>query len=63
MYGDKAYAAMDKYYSEIQKNNNNQLEFLVGEKDSWYKIMEENKFRMEQLAKTEGKDSNNYKDA
>ena len=63
MYGDKAYAAMDKYYSEIQKNNNNQLDFLVQEKDLWYSRMEEDKARMEQFAKTEGVDSNNYKDA
>lgn len=63
MYGDEAYEAMGKYYDEIQKNNNNQLDFLAKEKDLWYGRMMEEQARMKRLAQTEGIDSNAYKES
>ena len=63
MYGDEAYEAMGKYYDEIQKNNNSQLDFLAKEKDLWYGRMMEEQARMKRLAQTEGADSNAYKES
>ena len=63
MYGDEAYEAMGKYYDEIQKNNNSQLDFLAKEKDLWYGRMMEEQARMKKLAQTEGVDSNAYKES
>ena len=61
-FGD-AYDQMAKFYDRIEENNNAQLDFLAKQKDLWYSRMAEEQARMNQLAQTQGTDSNLYKEA
>ena len=61
LFGDQAYNQMAKYYDQVEKNNNKQLEFLSSEKDLWYGLMDEERKRMQNIANTQGVDSNEYK--
>ena len=63
LFGDEAYAQMDKFYDRIEKNNNQQLNFLTQQKDMWYSRMMEQEARMQQLARINGANSNVYKEA
>ena len=63
LFGDEAYAQMDKFYDRIEKNNNQQLNFLTQQKDMWYGRMMEQEARMQQLARINGANSNVYKEA
>lgn len=63
LFGDEAYAQMDKFYDRIEKNNNQQLNFLTQQKDMWYGRMMEQEARMQQLARANGANSNVYKEA
>ena len=63
LYGDEAYDQMAKYYDRIEQNNNNTLDFLSRQKEFWYSRMHEEESRMNQLAETEGTNSNLYKEA
>ena len=62
-FGDEAYDQMAKFYDRIEENNNAQLDFLAKQKDLWYSRMAEEQARMNQLAQTQGTDSNFYKEA
>lgn len=62
-FGDEAYDQMAKFYDRIEENNNAQLNFLAKQKDLWYSRMAEEQARMNQLAQTQGTDSNLYKEA
>lgn len=62
-FGDEAYDQMAKFYDRIEENNNAQLDFLAKQKDLWYSRMVEEQARMDQLAQTQGTDSNLYKEA
>ena len=62
-FGDEAYDQMAKFYDRIEENNNAQLDFLAKQKDLWYSRMAEEQARMNQLAQTQGTDSNLYKEA
>ena len=62
-FGDEAYDQMVKFYDRIEENNNAQLDFLAKQKDLWYSRMVEEQARMDQLAQTQGTDSNLYKEA
>ena len=62
-FGDEAYDQMAKFYDRIEENNNAQLDFLAKQKDLWYSRMVEEQARMNQLAQTQGTDSNLYKEA
>ena len=62
-FGDEAYDQMAKFYDRIEENNNAQLDFLAKQKDLWYSRMVEEQARMDQLAQTQGTDSNIYKEA
>lgn len=59
LYGDDAYESMDKFYSQKQKNNNQELDFLRRQKDMWAGFMEQEQKRMQNL--TPG--SQQFKDA
>jgi len=37
LYGDKNYDAMDNYYKELEKNQNNQIDSLRKQIDFWKK--------------------------
>lgn len=62
-FGDEAYDQMAKFYDRIEENNNAQLDFLAKQKDLWYSRMVEEQARMNQLARTQGTNSNLYKEA
>lgn len=62
-FGDEAYDQMAKFYDRIEENNNAQLDFLAKQKDLWYSRMVEEQARMNQIAQTQGTDSNLYKEA
>lgn len=62
-FGDEAYDQMAKFYDRIEENNKAQLDFLAKQKDLWYNRMAEEQARMNQLAQTQGTDSNLYKEA
>ena len=62
-FGDEAYDQMAKFYDRIEENNNTQLDFLAKQKDLWYSRMVEEQARMDQLARTQGTNSNLYKEA
>ena len=62
-FGDEAYDQMAKFYDRIEENNNAQLDFLAKQKDLWYSRMAEEQARMNQLARTQGTNSNLYKEA
>ena len=49
LYGQDAYATMQKYFSMQEKNNNKELNFLKQQKDMWYERMELEKARMSEL--------------
>ena len=54
LFGDQAYDQMAKYYNQVEKNNNKQLEFLSNEKDLWYGLMDQERQRMQNIANTQG---------
>ena len=62
-FGDEAYDQMAKFYDRIEENNNAQLDFLAKQKDLWYSRIVEEQARMNQIAQTQGTDSNLYKEA
>lgn len=62
-FGDEAYDQMAKFYDRIEENNNAQLDFLAKQKDLWYSRMVEEQARMNQIAQTQGTNSNLYKEA
>lgn len=57
LYGDKNYAAMNKYYTKIQQNNVKELDFLRKIEQENYARWKEAEARAEQAAKENGEDS------
>ena len=59
LFGDDAYAQLERYYDKIEENNNAQLDFLRQRQQMWYGRMMQEQARMQSLDPT----SNLYKEA